>query len=46
MAPYGSATGVIGKNGTIYSYPTKDNQDRADASTIVNELPQECALPQ
>ena len=38
-APYGTATGVIGKNGTIHSYPTKDNQDRADASTIVNELP-------
>ena len=40
--PYGSATGTIGKNGTIYSYLTKDKtetQDRADARTIVNELP-------
>jgi YD repeat-containing protein len=38
-APYGSATGTIGKDGTIYTNFDATNQDRADASTIINELP-------
>jgi hypothetical protein len=38
-APYGSATGTLGKDGTIYSNFDNANQDRSDASTIINELP-------
>jgi hypothetical protein len=40
-APYGTASGRIGANGTISSYPQEPpfDQDRVDANTIVNELP-------
>ena len=42
VAPYGTASGTIGKDGMISSYLNTNNplnQDREDASTIINELP-------